>query len=325
MLSYYSPNHFANHLHLKVDRYFVNILSVISPEEIMKRQFGAFAVISIIIVSGCSTKTSPPAKSFNAIASFYPIYIIAKNIADGIPGVTVTNLTPPYTGCLHDYSISADDMKHLEKADLFITNGAGMESFLDKTAAKYPKLVTVKLADGIDLIKEGKESNPHVWLSITNTIQMTKNCMKAFEDADIIHADLYKKNGNRYIEQLSALKKEMDDSMKPFTGRKIITFHESFPYFAKEYKLVIAAVIEREPGSEPSAKELAETVTIVRSSKIKTLFTEPQYPSSAAKIIAKETGASIFILDPAVTGDDDPNAYIKIMTQNKETLINALK
>ncbi|HEX8994151.1 MAG TPA: metal ABC transporter substrate-binding protein [Candidatus Paceibacterota bacterium] len=89
--------------------------------------------------------------------------------------------------------------------------------------------------------------------------------------------------------------------------------------------MTIAAVIEREPGSEPSARELARTIMLVRQSGIRYLFAEPQYPSTAAKAIARETNARIFTLDPAVTGDDDSDAYISIMKQNLVVLKEAFR
>ena len=87
----------------------------------------------------------------------------------------------------------------------------------------------------------------------------------------------------------------------------------------------IAAVIEREPGSEPSARELAQTITLVRKAKVKALFAEPQYPSKAAEAIARETGAKLYTLDPAVTGPMRDDAYITIMTRNFSELRKALR
>jgi zinc transport system substrate-binding protein len=82
-------------------------------------------------------------------------------------------------------------------------------------------------------------------------------------------------------------------------------------------------VVEREPGSEPSARELGNTVDLVRKAGIKTLFSEPQYPATAADTIARETGAKIYMLDPAVTGPNAPDAYINIMENNLEVLKTA--
>lgn len=281
------------------------------------------ALMVLIVTAGGCKKENSSRKEFLIVASFYPVYIIAMNVAYGIEGVKVVNMTPPFTGCLHDYSVTAKDIKNLENAGIFLVNGAGMESFLDKIAGKYPGLKTAELSKGIPLIKNSEGKNPHVWVSVNNAIIMVENCAKILSDADAKNSDLYKKNAAKYTKELNELKQEMDAKLEKYRSRKIITFHEAFPYFAKEFNLDIAAVVEREPGSEPSAKELAETINLVRKAKIKTLFAEPQYPSGSADVIARETGAKVYILDPAVTGEDDKGAYIKIMKKNLSVLVNA--
>jgi zinc transport system substrate-binding protein len=217
-------------------------------------------------------------------------------------------------------------MKKLVGANVFIANGAEMESFLNKIVEQYPAIKIATLADGIPLIKgEGNEGdNPHVWVSISNAMLQVKNLGKAMEMFDPEHKNLYRRNTDAYVNKLEALRSRMQSELAPFKGKKIITFHEAFPYFAQEFGLGIAAVVEREPGSEPSAKELAETVDLIRNSGIKSLFSEPQYPVTAADTIAKETGATVYVLDPAVTGPDNPDAYLDIMEKNLDILKKAL-
>jgi len=265
------------------------------------------------------------AKDIKIVASFYPMYIMAKNVAKDVPGVSVQNLTPPLTGCLHDYTVTTNDMKKLADAQVFVANGAGMESFLDKILAGHPNIKIIELAGGIPLIKgAGNEGdNPHLWVSISNTIIQVKNLGKAMEEFDPGHKELYVKNTANYVAKLEALRQKMHYELAPYKGRSIITFHEAFPYFAQEFGFNIAAVVEREPGSEPSAKELAETIELIKKSGIVALFSEPQYPSSAAQAIARETGAKVYVLDPAVTGPDDYDAYINIMEKNSAVLKKA--
>ena len=261
------------------------------------------------------------------VASFYPMYIMARNVADKVPGVTVSNMTTATTGCLHDYTVTTNDMKKLAGAQIFVANGAGMESFLDKVVAQYPGIKVIQTSDGIPLIKGGGDEgdNPHVWVSISNAIAQVKNLGKALAKYDPAHEQVYEKNAAAYIAKLETLRQKMHRALAPYKGASIITFHEAFPYFAREFGLKIAAVVEREPGSEPSAKELADTIKLIRGHKAKALFSEPQYPSSAADAIARETGLKVYVLDPAVTGPYDNNAYINIMERNLGVLKTALK
>jgi zinc transport system substrate-binding protein len=120
----------------------------------------------------------------------------------------------------------------------------------------------------------------------------------------------------------------MHQELDKLPNKQIITFHEAFPYFAAEFSLKIAAVIEREPGSEPTPKEMEETIDKIKAAGIKALFAEPQYPVKAADAIAKETGAKVYTLNPAVTGEATQAAiddYIKIMEQNLAVLKEALQ
>lgn len=285
-----------------------------------------------IFLSACQGQTPPvperstTTKSLTIVTSFYPIYIEAINIAKDVPGVKVVNMTQPTTGCLHDYQLKPDDLKTLSEAQIFVVNGAGMESFMSKVVEQQPNLKVVDASKGIPLIKgEGEAGdNPHLWVSISNAIQQVKNIGLQLATLDPEHAAQYSANTTAYVDKLEALRAKMHQTLDGAKKRDIITFHEAFPYFAREFNLNIAAVIEREPGSEPSAAELANTIEIVQKSKIKALFAEPQYPAKAADTIARETGAKVFILDPAVMGPMEPDAYLKTMEANMKTLEEAL-
>ncbi|HBA83769.1 MAG TPA: zinc ABC transporter substrate-binding protein [Verrucomicrobia bacterium] len=260
------------------------------------------------------------------LTSFYPIYIATLNVAGDVPGVEVKNLTRPFTGCLHDYQLTPNDLKTMAQAGILVVNGAGMESFLESALQQAPQLKLVQASEGIELISGGAEGeNPHVWVSISDYIRQVQNIAGGLAAADPAHAGVYQQNAGTYIEQLELLKARMHESLQDISTRDIITFHEAFPYFAREFDLTVVAVIEREPGSEPSARELAETVKTIRRKGIQVLFAEPQYSSRAAETIARETGSTVFTLDPAVTGPLDKDAYLRIMEANLRELQKALK
>lgn len=294
--------------------------------------------VLVLALSGCGTNNeSKPTvsqttdakteRSLTIAASFYPMYIFTLNVAKDIPNVNVVNLTKPTTGCLHDYALTTDDMKNLEDAQILVINGAGMESFMDKITSRMPDLKIVEASQGIPLIKgDGDEGdNPHVWLSVTNAITQVKTIGDRLSSLDPANASKYQENTAAYIKKLEALKTKMHETLDGVQQRNIVTFHEAFPYFAQEFNLNTVGVVEREPGTAPSAKELSETIEQVKGLGIKALFAEPQYPTKAAEAIAKETGAKVYTLDPIVTGPMDADAYINLMESNLITLQEALK
>ncbi len=315
----------------------------------MKRKFTkvtSLLLLTLIMFMGCGSSkeesNNTSSDKINIVTSFYPIYISTLNIIKDVPNVNLINMTKAQTGCLHDYQLAPEDLKTLSTADIFVVNGAGMEGFLDKVISNEKDLDIVDASEGIQLLTadgEGHshddedpnhdhEDNPHVWVSISNNIKQVQNIADGLAKYDPVNADKYKANAKEYISKLESLKSEMQEGINSLPNRNIITFHEAFPYFAEEFDLNIVGVIALEPGTEPSPKELEETIELAKNNNVKALFTEPQYTAKAATTISKEAGVPIYTLDPIVTGDSNPdsyNDYINKMKQNLETLKEALK
>ena len=294
---------------------------------------GAAILAACLLFAGCGGAPAAQTQkagdgTFHIVTSFYPMYIDVINLTDGVEGVTVTNMTKPQTGCLHDYQLTTEDMKTLEKADAFVVNGAGMESFLDKVIKMQEGMTVIDASRGIELMEEDGEANPHVWLSITKDIEQVKNIRDQLKEADPAHADQYEANAAAYLAKLEVLKSEMHATLDEVPHKDIVTFHEAFPYFAEEFGLHILGVIEREPGADPTPAELETTIEQVKALPVKVLFAEPQYSPAAAETIARETGAKLYSLDPVVTGEATPDAkdaYLDAMRKNMETLKEALQ
>lgn len=295
----------------------------------MKKFLSLALIILTFALVGCGGEKKSDDK-LKIVTSFYPIYLETMNITRGVSGVEVVNMTPPQTGCLHDYQLTPEDMKLLETADIFVVNGLGMESFLDKVIEARPNLKIINASDTPEIvpIMEDGQPNPHVWLSITYAIAQVKNISSKLCELDPEHTDTYKRHTLDYVDELTTLRDEIHISLTMLPNKEIVTFHEAFPYLAAEFGLKIAAVIEREPGTEPTPQELAETIEKINSLPVKIIFTEPQYSSKAAETIARETGAKIFELDPIVTGEAKPenlSDYIDRMLNNIITLAKALQ
>lgn len=278
------------------------------------------------------------------VTSFYPMYVHTLNVAGGVEGVTVENLTEPIAGCLHDFQLTTVHMRRLSDADVLVVNGGGMENFIGKAVAQRPKLKIVEASRGIRFLKNeaghhhghdhdhdhgNGDLNEHVWVSPELAIQQVWNIAKALAAIDPERGDAYRANARAYADKLEALRKRMATELRPLSGKRVITFHEAFPYFAREFGLEVAAVVQREPGTEPSPRELARTIDLVKSSKVVAVFAEPQYPASGAQAIRRETGVEFGVLDPVVTGPEAPekarDAYLEAMEKNLAALTRIVR
>ena len=210
---------------------------------------------------------------------------------------------------------------------------------MDKISVQLPELPVIDSSTVIPLIASGEDHhhdggeghdhdqedyNHHLWVSITYCMEQVRNLSEGIIALDPEHEAEYRENTETYLEKLSALRDKMHSALDHVKNKDIITFHEAFPYLAEEFGLHIAAVINREPDSQPSAKELADTIRLVRETGVKALFVEPLYPETSADIIAAETGAQVYVLDPAVSGEWDKNAYLTAMESNLQVLEQAL-
>lgn len=286
-------------------------------------------MMMLMMMTGCGSEQKDD-RPLRIVTSFYPMYLDTLNITRGVKGVEVVNMTPPQTGCLHDYQLTPEDMKLLETADIFVVNGLGMESFLNKVIEERPNLKIINASDTPDIvpIMEDGKPNPHVWLSITYSIKQVKNISSQLCELDPEHADVYKRHTLEYVDELTTLRDELHLSLTMLESKNIVTFHEAFPYLAQEFGLKVVAVIEHEPGTEPTPQELAETIDKINALPDKVIFTEPQYPSKVAETIARETGAKVFELDPIVTGEAKPENlldYLDRMLTNMMTLVKAMQ
>lgn len=292
-------------------------------------------LLMLIILVGCAPKSEIDKSKFDIVTSFYPMYIATLNIVDGAQNVSVTNLTSTDVGCLHDYQLTTANMLMLNEADVLVVNGGGMESFVQKAIDNCENLKIVNASDGIlemhneehdhDEHEHNHGENAHIWVSVSLYTKQIENIRDELCTINPENAEIYEKNAEEYIVKLEELKDEMHQNLDNIEDKNIVTFHEAFEFFAEEFGLNIVAVIEREPGTYPSAGELVDIIKIVEKTDAKAVFTEPQYFENAANIIANETGRKLYELDPIVSGELTKEAYEKTMRKNLNTLIRALK
>ncbi len=294
----------------------------------MKKTLALLLVLMITFACPAS------AGQVKVMTSFYPMYIFALNVFDGINEIAVECMTAPQTGCLHDYQLVVNDMMKLAESDLFVVCGAGMEGYLPDVKAQFANLPIVDCSEGIELLEECADEhehdhehsyNAHTWLDVDHAITIVGTIAQAGARQFPQHAEKILSNAAAYQARLLTLRDELSQQLKDIAGQKIVTFHEAFPYFAAAYDLEIAAVITQDHDEALSPAQIASVIRTVIENGVPPLFTEPQYASSAAQTIALETGAKIYELDPLVTGEAELTAYEDGMRKNAQTLLEAFK
>jgi len=280
-----------------------------------------FALILTLGLTACVH-----AETVKVMTSFYPMYIFALNVFDGIDAIELDCMTAPETGCLHDYQLLVGDMMKLSDAAALIVCGAGMENYLSDAQEQFAELKIIDCSKGIELLAEDEEEgewNAHTWLDARNAIQIVQTIAEESSQLFPEYADQILANAQAYADRLNALDQQIKEELLPVQGKAIVTFHDAFPYFAQAYGLQIAAVISEEHEETLSPAQLSQVIETVREAGNPPLFTEPQYSDVAAYAISAETGAPIYTLDPLVNGAYEKDAYETGMQRNAEALLEA--
>lgn len=208
----------------------------------------------------------------------------------------------------------------LRKADLFVRTGMAYDSWADSLldAARNSKIVFgaqgyVDTSVGIERLEvpRGKVDagmghvhiygNPHYWLDPENGRVIAENILVGLIRIAPENKEYFTQNKNNFIKTLEAKIKEWSMKLEPYRGRKIVSYHKSWEYFAKRFGLEITATIEPKPGIPPSASYLNRLIQQLKPMKELIIFHENIYPVKSSEMVAKETGAKVAVL-PIATG-----------------------
>ena len=285
----------------------------------------AVSVLLAVLVFLCPLVS----RAETVITSFYPVWLIALNLTEGIDELDVVNLTESVGGCLHDYSLQPSDKVALSGADALLINGAGMESFLPVVLRDLPDLPVIDASQGIALLETDEEGeyNSHIWLDPKNTVKMASNLSEgliglfpACEDRILANLELFR-------ERIAALQDTMRMILGETPPAEVLVFHEALPYFARACDLPVLASVSKEPEEDLSASQLARILELVRSSGTVPLILKSAEPDRASDVLAAETGATVCELDTLVSGPSDPapDYYDTVMLQNLNKMLDAMR
>jgi ABC-type Zn uptake system ZnuABC Zn-binding protein ZnuA len=279
--------------------------------------------------SGGTAVLTPGSGAIRVVTSTTVFADIVQNV--GGSRVAATSIIPPGVGP-EDYEPKPDDAKKLADANLVVSNGVGLDDFLQKllasgTGGQTPHLV---LGDGIPVMTVDGEPNPHFWLDPTLVKQYYLPAIAAKLTAlDPGGKTTFEANVASYGAKLDALDAELKAQIAtiPEANRKLVTFHDAFPYFAKHYGFELIGVILANVGQDPAAADLAALVEKVKAAGVKAVFSEAQFSPKLSETLAQEAGVTSVVttLYNDALGPAPADTYLGLMRWNVDHIVAALK
>ncbi|MBI4682429.1 MAG: zinc ABC transporter substrate-binding protein [Nitrospirae bacterium] len=282
-------------------------------------------ICPVISLHACRQPVTQTGGKLRILTTIAPLYSFAKNVAGD--EAIVDNLIPSGVGP-HEYSLSPGDARKVSETRILIINGVKLEAWLNKLqgpASESPtndnkKLIIVDTSAGVELIG----NDPHIWLSPRNAIMQVKNIRDALVKVDPDNSETYTKNSSEYIQRLGNLDKEIRNEIRTWKQNRIVTYHPAFKYFAGEYGLELAVVIQETPEIEPSPKHIAHVIETIKSKGIRAIFTEPQFSHKIVTSLAGDLNLQVYSLDTLETGLFSKEWYEDSIRSNLQVLKKAL-
>jgi len=315
------------------------------------------ALLVVAIVSGCTGGPGSPsdggtraslgwhdeltgaADLLDVATTVAPISSIARNI--GGARIRLRGIIPDATNS-HTFEPTPSDAQTLAKADLIVVNGLHLEQpTLDLAeASKRPETPIKQLGDDtitpqqwlydFSFPQSKGDPNPHLWMNPRYALRYAELMRDWLSQADPTNADYYAANFTTYAERLDALDaaiRKLTPSVPP-ENRKLLTYHDSWAYWAREYGFTVIGAVQASDFSDPSPQEVAHLIEQIRAEKVPAVFGSEVFPSPVLEQIARESGARFI---DALRDDEPPGAqnsaehtYLGMMKRDMIVMFEAL-
>ncbi len=167
--------------------------------------------------------------------------------------------------------------------------------------------------------------NPHYWTDPDNGRVIARAIAAKLSELDPPGKATFEKNLAAFEARLADKEKEWAAKMAPYAGTKIVTFHDSWPNFAKHFKLVIAGHVEPKPGIPPTPSHTLEIINLIKTEKIPVILVEPYFDLKTPKFIGDQTGAAVVTFYPSVGGIPEIKDYFSLFDDDLNAFVNAMK
>jgi ABC-type Zn uptake system ZnuABC Zn-binding protein ZnuA len=301
-----------------------------------------FTIVTVccLVLGTLAFPIGAAAKKLNVVTSTTDMAALTQEV--GGDKVTVESIAKGYQDP-HFVEAKPSFLLKLRQADLLVVVGlqleigwlpplvtqsgnpriqVGAQGYLD--ASQFAEILeipqgTVTRAEG-DVHPLG---NPHYWLDPDNGRRIAKgiaNKLREFDPADDAY---FQQRLEDFDKRLTAAEQKWDAEMKPYRGRKVVTYHRSFPNFAKHFGLVVIGYVEPRPGIPPTPSHTLETIQLMKRENCKVILVEPYFDLKTPQSIGRETGAQVVVYLPSVGGEKGVDDYFKLFDYDIGLLIKA--
>ena len=278
-------------------------------------------IISLLI---CFSETNADS-NLNVVVSIKPFHSLVSGVMLGVacPELLLKGNFSPHT-----YSLKPSDAKKLQYADFVFWGGGALEGFLAKPInllSKNAEVVSVLEINGLKLRSFSAESHigksenfeshsynlpknqvaelkaavdPHIWLDPENAKVITQKTVQILSDFDPENAQKFQKNGEKIIVRLNELDQHLSSEMSEISDRTYLVLHDAYQYFESRYHLKSAGSITLQLEHFLGVSRLKKVQKMIKTSKVRCIFTEPQYSQKLVKTLIKDTSVKRGILDP---------------------------
>jgi ABC-type Zn uptake system ZnuABC Zn-binding protein ZnuA len=277
-------------------------------------------------------------EKLNIVTSVSPITNIIKNV--GGNKIDLTGLVPEGVNS-HTFELVPSDAIKINNADIVIIDGLSLETNIEDVAeasrSKNPQLEILRLGDNtitpeqwvfdFSYPRKKGDPNPHLWLNVVQAMKFANLTRDKLIEMDPQNSQYYSTNTDRYISLLKKLDEGIMQAVQtvPPQNRKLLTYHDSWAYFASRYNMTVIGAVQPSDFGEPTPQEVARIIDQIRSEKIPVIFASEVFPTQVVNQIAKEGNVKVVetLSDDNLPGNpsDSEHTYIGMMLENMENML----
>jgi zinc/manganese transport system substrate-binding protein len=301
-----------------------------------------FAIVAASLLAGLSSVPAHAAGKLNVVTSTTDLAALAQEV--GGDRIEAESIARGYQDP-HFVEAKPSFLLKLRRADLLVVVGLQLEigwlpplisqcgnpkiqvgaaGYLD--ASQFAEILEIPTTQVTRAMGDVHPlGNPHYWLDPENGRRIARGIEQKLSEMRPGYAAYFEQRFQSFSQRLTQAEQRWDAEMKPFRGRKVVTYHRSWPNFAKRFGLEVVGYVEPRPGIPPSPQHTVELIQLMKRENVKVIAVEPYFDLKTPNAVARETGAQVLVLPPSVGGEKEITDYFKLFDYDIGLLTRAFQ